>query len=67
MSEPSVEATQKPRRWLAILLSILMPGLGHAYAGAPLRGFAFVVGITVVTVPLLLLHVSVPTVASLAG
>ncbi len=28
-----------PRRiWLAVLLSLLVPGLGHLYAGAPLRG-----------------------------
>lgn len=34
-----------PRRiWLAVLLSLLLPGLGHLYAGVPLRGILVFLG-----------------------
>ncbi len=33
-----------PTPWVAAILSIV-PGLGHVYAGAPLRGLVFFVGV----------------------
>lgn len=47
MTTPTTDATAgasaerthyRPRPWLAALLSLLMPGVGHLYAAAPLRG-----------------------------
>ena len=35
----AVERPQ-PRRWLAVLLTFVSPGLGHAYAGELLRAAA---------------------------
>lgn len=43
----------RPRRWLAFLLSILLPGLGQAYAGAPLRGIAITAALYLAVIPLL--------------
>jgi signal peptidase I len=43
----------KPRRWLAFPLSILWPGLGQAYAGAPLRGIAITAALHLAVIPLL--------------
>ena len=48
-----------------------MPGLGHAYVGAPLRGIAIVVGAGLASTALLVLHVSatgvVPSLATLVA
>ena len=49
-SEPSGESvvqakkTVKPRGWLAGVLALLMPGLGHLYLGLPVLAIAFWVG-----------------------
>ena len=32
------DALRRPRRWIAVLLSLLMPGTGHVYAGYLARG-----------------------------
>ena len=56
----------KPRRWLAFLLSILWPGLGQAYAGAPLRGIAITAVLDLAIVPLLLLLSARATLQALA-
>jgi signal peptidase I len=48
-----VAGAAKPRRWLAVLLSILWPGLGQAYAGAPLRGIAISAALYLAVIPLL--------------
>lgn len=35
--------TNPPKRWLAAAFGLIAPGAGHAYAGAPLRGLAFLI------------------------
>jgi len=37
-STPDAPQVKKRRPWLAVLLSFLTPGLGHVYAGRPLKG-----------------------------
>jgi signal peptidase I len=37
------------RRWVAVLLSMLAPGLGQLYAGRPMRAVAMSLGVLVVT------------------
>jgi len=57
----------KPRRWLAVVLSILWPGLGHAYAGAPVRGIAISAALQLAVVPLLALRAVEATLLALAS
>jgi len=59
MSEPipdTPEAPPKPRRWLAVLLSLVSPGLGHAYAGEFARAFLISLVIAFAIQPLLALY-----------
>jgi signal peptidase I len=51
MDEPRI--TAKPRKpWVAVLLSLILPGLGQLYAGEPWRGLAVYLGsLVVATVP----------------
>jgi hypothetical protein len=67
MSAPVDGAARKPRRWLAVVLSLLSSGLGQAYAGFPLRGLAIVVGMYLALAPLALFVTARPTLASLAA
>lgn len=39
-----MEATKRRSPVVAVLLSLLMPGLGHVYCGMPARGIAFYLG-----------------------
>lgn len=48
---------RRPRRWLAVLLSLILPGLGHLYAGRPKRAAFFwlicgPVGVGLLSIPL---------------
>lgn len=47
--ECDIEKTKRKRKnpVLAALLSLIIPGLGQAYAGDPLRGFALLAGLGV--------------------
>lgn len=65
MSAPDAGAAKKPRRWLAVLLALLFPGLGQAYAGFPLRGFAIVVGLHLASIPVIAFVTARATLASL--
>lgn len=42
-----MEATKRRRPIVAVLLSLLLPGLGHVYCGMPVRGIAFYLGMWV--------------------
>lgn len=53
--DDAVERPQ-PQRWLAVLLTFVSPGLGHAYAGELLRALAIVVVIAFGIQPLLALY-----------
>ena len=57
----------KPRRWLAILLTLVSPGLGHAYAGELLRALVIVVLIAFGFQPLLALYGRTATLSALVG
>ena len=54
------ELSWRPRTWVAMLLSILLPGLGHLYAGRPLRGIALVAALHVLTIAAILLVLVAP-------
>ncbi len=59
MTEPVADAPgeqPKPRRWLAVLLTFVSPGLGHAYAGELLRALLIVAAIGFVFQPLVALY-----------
>jgi signal peptidase I len=62
-----------PRRsWVAVLLSLLLPGLGHVYAGAPRRALfvyllSLLVGAVAVTSLTILSATSLPLVLVLVG
>ena len=62
----AVERPQ-PRRWLAVLLTFVSPGLGHAYAGELLRALVIVVVIAFGIQPLLALYGRTATLAALIG
>ncbi|HUT31143.1 MAG TPA: signal peptidase I [Sedimentisphaerales bacterium] len=49
MSEVTMEVKNRRRPWLAVVLSLIMPGLGHIYCGRIVRGLvlAFLFGILV--------------------
>ena len=49
MNEAMVEVKNRRRPWLAVVLSLIMPGLGHIYCGRIVRGLvlAFLSGILV--------------------
>jgi len=49
MAEATVEFVKRRRPWLAVVLSLIMPGLGHIYCGRIVRGLvlAFLSGILV--------------------
>lgn len=57
----------KPRRWLAILLTLVSPGLGHAYAGELLRALVIVVVIAFGFQPLLALYGRTASLTALVG
>src|SRR5207249_4892987 len=40
-TQPEMRAPIPRRPWVAVALTILTPGLGHLYAGAPRRAFGF--------------------------
>src|SRR5262245_4972114 len=42
MSDASASAPHRPKLWLALLLSVFFPGVGHMYAGALRRGLVAV-------------------------
>jgi hypothetical protein len=44
VAAPGASGSRAASPWVAAALSII-PGLGHVYAGAPLRGLAFFVGV----------------------
>jgi signal peptidase I len=48
----------KGRRWLGVLLSLLVPGFGLVRAGRPLRGLAWLVGLQFVSVAVALLFIA---------
>lgn len=37
---PATPERAKPRPWIAVVLSLLIPGVGHLYAGRVVKGFA---------------------------
>ena len=41
MADTKVNVKNKRRIWLAAMLSLIMPGLGHVYCGKLLRGLVF--------------------------
>jgi len=41
MADESVYAKHKRRPWLALVLSLIMPGMGHIYSGRFLKGLVF--------------------------
>jgi hypothetical protein len=44
VTEPTATLSPSPvrrRPWVAVVMSLLLPGLGHLYAGAPRRALAF--------------------------
>ena len=41
MADESVNAKHKRRPWLALVLSLIMPGMGHIYSGRFLKGLVF--------------------------
>jgi signal peptidase I len=51
---------RRPRPWIAALLTWLLPGLGHLYAGRPKRAAAALLALYVGVVPLLLLSFAAP-------
>lgn len=57
----------QPQRWLAVLLTFVSPGLGHAYAGELLRALVIVVVIAFGIQPLLALYGRTATLAALIG
>jgi hypothetical protein len=64
MTEPVADAPgeqPKPRRWLAVLLTFVSPGLGHAYAGELMRALVIVVVIAFGIQPLLALYGRIAT------
>ena len=66
MSAPGTASAKRPRRWLAVVLSLFSSGLGHAYAGFPLRGFAIVVGLFLAGFPVIALVTTQATLDTLA-
>lgn len=68
MTEPVADDQReqpKPRRWLAVLLTFVSPGLGHAYAGELMRALVIVVVIAFGLQPLLALYGRTATLAAL--
>jgi len=59
-SDLPVPAPWHPRAWVAVVLSILLPGLGHLYAGRPLRGLVLLVALHVFAVAAILLALGAP-------
>ena len=53
MTEESTNQTNRRRPWIAVVLSLVMPGLGHTYCGRLPRGLVF---LFVYFVPILLLQ-----------
>jgi signal peptidase I len=49
MNEATLEVKNRRRPWLAMILSLIMPGLGHIYCGRIIKGLvlAFLSGILV--------------------
>lgn len=50
----------RSKRWLAVVLALLMPGLGRVYAGRPLRALLIAVAIEVLAVFAAALATTVP-------
>ena len=64
-STPSRAATAdasawRPRVWVAVVLSILVPGLGHLYVGRPARGVATLVALHLLALAAVLLALDLP-------
>ena len=54
MSDPATEEAPRKRPWLAAVLTVLIPGLGHLYLrlwGRALLWFVIVIGSVLVLVP----------------
>jgi hypothetical protein len=54
------EAPSRPRPWIAALLTLLLPGLGHVYAGRPGRAVAALLALYAGVVLLALLSFAAP-------
>ena len=69
---PQVDAKAPRRSWVAVVLTLLLPGLGHVYAGAPRRALfvyllSLLVGLAAVATLTILSTTTVPIVLTMVS